>query len=113
MQRRAFPLIVSLGVVLAFFSSTALAQYKLTNLDSNQFGNAQADDPLIVNAWGMARSATSPWWLSDQGSGWSTLYNGAGVKQGLVVSVPAAAGTPVGQPTGIVVNPSTSGEFAV
>ena len=113
MQRRAFPLIVSLGVVLAFFSSTALAQYKLTNLDSNQFGNAQADDPLIVNAWGIARSATGPWWLSDQGSGWSTLYNGAGVKQGLVVSVPAAAGMPVGQPTGIVVNPSTSGEFAV
>jgi hypothetical protein len=51
--------------------------------------------------------------VSDQGSGWSTLYNGAGVKQSLVVSVPAAAGMPVGQPTEIVVNPSTSGEFAV
>jgi uncharacterized protein (TIGR03118 family) len=113
MQRRAFPLIFSLGLVLAFFSSTAWAQYHLTNLDSNQFGHAQADDPLIVNAWGLARSGTSPWWLSDQGSGWSTLYNGAGVKQARVVSVPAAAGMPVGQPTGIVFNPSTSGEFAV
>jgi len=113
MQRRAFPLIFSLGLVLAFFSSTAWAQYHLTNLDSNQFGHAQADDPLIVNAWGLARGETSFWWLSDQGSGWSTLYNGAGVKQGLVVSVPAASGLPVGQPTGIVVNPSTSGEFAI
>ena len=111
MQRRAFPLIFSLGLVLAFFSSTAWAQYHLTNLDSNQFGHAQADDPLIVNAWGLARGETSFWWLSDQGSGWSTLYNGAGVKQGLVVSVPAAANIPVGSPTGMIFNPSTTGEF--
>ena len=113
MQRRAFALIFSLGSVLAFFSSTALAQYRLTNLDSNQFGQAQTDDPLSVNAWGMARSATSPWWISDEGSGWSTLYNGAGVKQGLVVAIPAASGVPVGSPTGMVFNPSQTGEFAV
>ena len=112
-MRRAFALTFSLGLALAFFSSTALAQYQLTNLDSNQFGQAKADDPLGVNDWGMARSAGSPWWISDQGSGWSTLYNGAGTKQGLVVSVPAAPGLPVGQPTGIVFNPSKSGEFAV
>jgi uncharacterized protein (TIGR03118 family) len=99
--------------MLAFFSSTALAQYQLTNLVSNQFGQATNDDPLIVNAWGLARRATGPWWLSDNISGWSTLYNGQGVKQGLVVSVPAAAGISVGTPTGIVLNPSTSGEFAV
>jgi uncharacterized protein (TIGR03118 family) len=113
MQRRAFSLIFGFGSMLAFLPNTALAQYQLTNLDSNQFNNAKSDDPLIVNAWGLARSATSPWWLSNQGSGWSTLYDGNGVKQSLVVSVPAAAGMPVGQPTGIVVNPSTSGEFAI
>lgn len=113
MQRRVFDLIFGLALVLEFSSGTALAQYQLTNLDSNQFHHAQADDPLIVNAWGMARSATSPWWLSDQGSGWSTLYNATRVKQGLVVSIPAAAGLPVGQPTGVVFNPSTSGEFPV
>jgi hypothetical protein len=72
----------------ACFSNTASAQYQLTRLDSNQFNNAQGDDPLIVNAWGLARGAIGPWWLSDQGSGWATIYNGAGVKQGLVVSVP-------------------------
>ena len=113
MQRCQFALIFSLGVMLAFFSSTALAQYRLTNLVSNQFGQAANDDPLMVNAWGMARSATGPWWLSDNLSGWSTLYNAQGVKQGLVVSVPAAPGIAVGTPTGIVLNPSTSGEFAV
>lgn len=113
MQRCKFALIFSLGLVLTFFSSTAMAQYQLTNLDSNQFGRAQMDDPLIVNAWGMARSAGSPWWISDQASGWSTLYDGSGTKQSLVVSIPAAAGLPVGSPTGIVFNPSKSGEFAV
>lgn len=113
MQRRAFAVIFSFGLLVTYFPSTALAQYQLTNLDSNQFHHAQADDPLIVNAWGMARSAGSPWWISDEGSGWSTLYNAQGVKQGLVVSVPAAAQIPVGSPTGIVFNPSTTGEFAV
>jgi len=67
---------LSLGLVLAFSSNTAFAQYKLTNLVSNQVGHATNDDPLIVNAWGMARSAGSPWWISDENSGWSTLYNG-------------------------------------
>jgi uncharacterized protein (TIGR03118 family) len=113
MHLRAFSLVFSLGLMLTFFSNTALAQYQVTNLDSNQFNRAKTDDPLIVNAWGLARSATSPWWVSDQGSGWSTLYDGTGAKQSLVVSVPAATGSPVGQPTGIIFNPSTTGEFAV
>ena len=65
MQRCAFALIFSLGLMLTFFSSTARAQYQLTNLVSNQFNQAAKDDPLIVNAWGMARSATGPWWISD------------------------------------------------
>ncbi|MBO0910677.1 MAG: TIGR03118 family protein [Acidobacteria bacterium] len=112
MQRLRFALIFSLGLVLTSFSGTASAQYKLTNLDSNQFRHAQMDDPLIVNAWGMARSPTSPWWISDTGSGWSTIYDGAGVKNtGLVVAIPAAAGVPVGSPTGMVWNPSATGEF--
>jgi len=111
MHGRAFAVIFSLA--LAFFSNAASAQYQRTNLDSNQFNRAKTDDPLIVNAWGLARSATSPWWVSDQGSGWSTLYDGTGVKQSLVVAVPAIAANPVGQPTGIVFNPSTTGEFAV
>lgn len=108
---RAFSIIFSLA--LAFFSNIASAQYQLTNLDSNQVDKAQFDDPLAVNGWGLARTATSPWWVSDQGSGWSTLYDGTGAKQALVVAVPAATGSAVGQPTGIVVNASTTGEFAV
>jgi uncharacterized protein (TIGR03118 family) len=56
-------------------------------------------DPDLQNAWGLTSSATSPWWVSDNGTDKSTLYNGSGTKQGLVVSVP-------GGPTGTVFNPT-------
>jgi len=106
MQRRTIVLMSSLGLVLLFVSSTALAQYQLTNLVSNQVGVAPHTDPLIVNAWGMVHAPGSPWWISDNNSGWSTLYNVTGVKQGLVVEIPTASGGGVGSPTGDVFNGS-------
>jgi hypothetical protein len=83
MQPRSIAL-TSFGVALLFIGSTALAQYQLTNLVSNQVGVARHDDPLLVNAWGMVHAPGSPWWISDNNSGWSTLYNASGIKQGLV-----------------------------
>jgi uncharacterized protein (TIGR03118 family) len=57
----------------------------------------------------MARSATSPWWVSDNGTGLSTLYNGAGAIQPLVVTVPNTPGaTAPSAPTGIVFNGSST-----
>jgi uncharacterized protein (TIGR03118 family) len=110
MQRRMYALLSTLGLILVFASS-ARAQYKVTNLTSNQVKAARNDDPLAVNAWGLARGATSPWWISQQGSGWSTIYDKNGVRQSLVVSIPPAAKGFVGQPTGIVINGSS--EFKV
>ena len=52
-----------------------------------------------MNPWGIAFSPTSPIWISDNGTGLATIYNGAGVKQGLVVSIPALGGGQ-GAPTG-------------
>jgi uncharacterized protein (TIGR03118 family) len=97
-----------LGLVLAVVCGTAQAQYQLISLDSNQVGKAtQPADPQSVNAWGLARGAGTPWWVNDNGSGWATLYNGAGVKQGLEVEIPPAPSAgPVGTPTGMVFNPS-------
>ena len=102
---------LSLGLVLAFLSTTALAQFKRTNLVSNQVGHATNDDPLIVNAWGMARSPGSPWWISDNNSGWSTLYDGNGAKVPLNVSILPAMPGAIGTPTGVVWNTSKAGEF--
>jgi uncharacterized protein (TIGR03118 family) len=107
MQRRMITLTLAIGVALMFVSSGAVAQYQLRNLVSNQVKQAVHVDPLLVNAWGLARSAGSPFWISDEGSGWSTLYNGAGVKQGLEVVIPSADGKGPGSPTGIVFNGST------
>ena len=63
-------------------------------------GVAAATDPNLVNPWGMSRSSGSPWWISDNGPGLSTLYSGAGAIESLVVTIPGGdggAGTPSGQ----------------
>lgn len=106
MQRCRTALALALGFALVFISSAAVAQYKLTNLVSNQAGKAKQKDPLLVNAWGLTYGPGGPFWVSDEGTGWSTLYNDAGVNQGLEVVVPAASGSAPGSPTGIVYNGS-------
>jgi uncharacterized protein (TIGR03118 family) len=87
-----------------------------TNLVSDLPGVAQFQDPHLVNPWGISESATSPFWVSDNGAGVSTLYNTAGSPQALVVSIPAP-GDPLGSggtPTGTVFNIALgSGAFKV
>ncbi len=106
MQRTTLTLTVCLGIALVLSSVPALAQYQLTNLVSNQVGAAKHTDPLLVNGWGLAYGPGSPFWVSDQGSGWSTLYDGAGKAKSLRVVVPAVGNGP-GSPTGIVFNGSS------
>jgi uncharacterized protein (TIGR03118 family) len=63
-------------------------------------------DPNLVNPWGVGESATSPFWVSDNNNGTSSLYNTAGTPQSLVVAIPAP-GDPLGTggtPTGLVFN---------
>ena len=106
-----------LGLVLLMVPALAQAQYQLTNLVSNQVdSHAPTIDPLLANPWGLARSAGSPWWISDNDTGWSTLYNAAGTQVALRVAIPTAGNGPVeatgtngpGTPTGIVANASKS-----
>src|SRR2546422_7108615 len=79
--------------------------YEQHNLVSDGAVPADLVDPALVNAWGLVASATSPWWIADNGTDRSTLYNGnTGAKLGLTVSVPGA-------PTGVVFNGGTG--FAV
>src|SRR5216110_886918 len=52
-------------------------------------------DPNLVNPWGISESATSPFWVSDNGSGKATLYNSLGTPQSRVVSIPTP-GNPLG-----------------
>ena len=77
--------------------------YVQRNLVSDGAVPAELIDPDLVNAWGLAASATSPWWVSDNGTSLSTLYNGnTGAKVALVVNIPAS-------PTGVVFNTAGAG----
>jgi uncharacterized protein (TIGR03118 family) len=82
-----------------------------TNLVSDIPGLAVTTDPNLVNPWGIANSATSPYWISDQGTDRSTLYNGFGAITNLVVEVPPV-GNPSG-PTGIIAVPAGTTGFVV
>jgi uncharacterized protein (TIGR03118 family) len=106
MQHRKIAFTVCFGLAVMLGSSGARAQYQLTNLDSNQAQTAKFMDPLQVNGWGLAYGPGGPFWVSDQGSGWSTLYDSKGVKKSLEVLIPSASGAGPGQPTGIVFNGS-------
>jgi uncharacterized protein (TIGR03118 family) len=97
-----------LVLALSFVSSTAMAvcglQYSITPLVKN---TGKKGDKQLINPWGIADGPSAPFWLSDEGSGLSTLYDGTGAKQGLVVTIPTASGTGTGTPTGIVYNASS------
>ena len=112
MQPRAIALAAFLGLVMLFGSTVAHAQYEVTNLVSNQAKTARTTDPLIVNAWGLTYAPGGPFWISDNGSGWSTLYSGSGAKAPLNVLIPSAGDGP-GSPTGIAFNNPADREFQV
>lgn len=101
--------------------------YTVTPLVSNLTGHAAMQDPVLQNAWGIAFTAAgSPFWVNDNATGCSTLYDGTGVKiTTLQVSIPLPGNfvpvtschpndannpsnpTPAA-PTGIVWNPSSA-----
>src|ERR1041385_8479558 len=69
-----------LAILLVASINASAQTYVQTNLVSDIPGQAQVTtDHLLVNPWGIARSATSPWWVADNETGVSTIYNGAGI----------------------------------
>ena len=116
---------LSLASVAVFSLTSVLTaqptqHYKQTNLVSDMPGVAATTDPNLVNAWGMSRSSGSPWWISDNGPGLTTLYTGTGAAVPLGEPCPAGTNTncviipsgdtsisPTGVPTGQVFNGTT------
>src|ERR1700679_440467 len=101
--RRCIAMLIGVVVLLAI---SATAQYSQTNLTSNIPGEGNFTDPHLVNAWGIAALPGGPFWVSDNGTGLSTIYNLQGEPQQLVVTIPTASGSGIGTPTGIVANTS-------
>jgi uncharacterized protein (TIGR03118 family) len=110
-----------LAFAILFVASSVtpvFAQYKRTDLASNQPGAAPSTDQQhLINSWGLTALPMSPFWLSDNGSGFSTLYTGSGQQIPLFVTIPASASSPAGTkgtPTGTVGNISpTATDFTV
>jgi len=99
------------AAILAWLLPTVTqAQYTRMDLTSNQSGGAPNVNPELVNAWGLVQLRTSPIWLSDNGTGFSTLYRGSGLQLGLIVLVPGLGGAQ-GTPTGIVGNTGAGTDF--
>jgi uncharacterized protein (TIGR03118 family) len=99
-------------MALSFGAVSFGQHYTQTNLQANTSGAAEATDPQLVNSWGLTRTSGSTWWVADNATGVATLYNGPGTKQSLVVTIPPAdptnKKTPIGSPTGIISNGSTT-----
>jgi uncharacterized protein (TIGR03118 family) len=100
---------------------TEAQHYTQTNLVSNVAGQAPLEDPNLQNPWGLVASpGGSPWWVSNNADGTSTLYTITATSTGFAatldainpapnefVKIPnAPSQTPPGSPTGIMVNGS-------
>jgi uncharacterized protein (TIGR03118 family) len=109
MRAIRFCFFLAVAFIVGSEPHSASAQFTQTNLTSDIPGQANNTDPNLVNPWGMSFSATSPTWISDERAGKATLYNGAGVPQALVVTIPGVGGN-AGTPTGTVFN-SAAGAF--
>ena len=102
--------LLTMALALSLASSASAKKkkksfYQQTNLVSDIPGLAAQTDPHLVNPWGMALSDTSPFWVSDNGTGVATLYNGTG--QPFPVGSPLVVTIPGSTPTGQVFNPQT------
>ena len=89
------------GVALSAAAVADPGNYVVHNLVSNQAGVADHQDPNLRNAWGIVFGPTNPVWVSDNFTGVSTVYDGAGNLL-LTVTIPGGANT------GITFNPSTT-----
>ena len=93
--------------LLALLSATvplrAQMDYRQQNLVSDVPGWAAHTDPNLVNAWGISEGPTSPFWVSDNGTGKTTLYDTKGHPLPLVVTIPNPGGG-ASAPTGQVFN---------
>ena len=96
--------LLSIALILSGVRPASAQFYTQDNLVSDGTVPAAHLDPNMVNAWGLASSPTSPWWISNNGTGTTTLYR---VNTGVTsfFTVPGATGPSA--PTGMVRNPGT------
>ncbi len=104
---------VTVTITDAGGSTVTASATNQTNLVSDGFTSAAHKDPNLLNPWGIAFMPGGPFWVADNNQGVLTVYDGSGVNQGLVVTVPVPPGSSAAQssPTGLVFNGTT--DFAI
>jgi len=110
MHSRYVCIVIASGLAFSSveISAATIDSFSQTNLTSDLSGVANNTDTLLVNPWGIVAGPTTPFWISDNGSGMSTVYNGAGQPfpsgTPIQVSIPGPGGMGSGAPDGIVFN---------
>ncbi|HUN89640.1 MAG TPA: TIGR03118 family protein [Terriglobales bacterium] len=106
MLTASFPRVFAVYLLCCVCTFSAFAQhFTRTDLTADVASTSPAApnlDPNLVNPWGMSRSSTSPWWISDNGTGLTSLYDGTGAPLGSFI-VPGLNGA-ASSPTGTVYN---------
>jgi len=110
-MKKFWTFVLGLACVSALALPSAHAQtnsYKQTNLVSDTAGAANMDAKL-VNPWGIAFVPGNPFWVSDNNSGFTTLYDQNGALNGYFTVAPPTGSSNPATPTGIVAPPSGAG----
>jgi uncharacterized protein (TIGR03118 family) len=94
--------LAAIAVTAALASPALAGSYHVRKLVSDVPGQAEQTDSHLVNGWGIAFNPFGFVWVADNGTGVSTLYDGNGIPQSLVVTIPG------GKPTGIVYSGSNT-----
>ena len=97
---------LSLSLLLATAPAAAATLFQRHNLVSDGTIAAAHTDPHLVNGWGVAFNPFGFAWVAAADGMVSTLYDGSGNVQSLVVQIPSPTASTGGHPTGIVFNGS-------
>ena len=95
---------LSVALLLGGAGPAAAQFYTQHNLVSDIPGLADLTDSSLVNAWGLVSSTRSPWWVSNNGTATSTLYNGNNGAKVALTNLPCQCVIVPGAPTGVVFN---------
>jgi uncharacterized protein (TIGR03118 family) len=87
--------------------------YTQANLVSDGSVPAATISSNLINPWGISHSPTGPFWVSDNGTGLTTIHDGSGnivpVAGHDAITIAAPAGVDTATPTGQVFNIAGSG----
>jgi uncharacterized protein (TIGR03118 family) len=102
--RTAMLSMIAMIALIAFSLPASAQNVNVAYLTSDITAVASYNDTNLVNPWGMSISPSGPWYVSDEGTGLSTVYVSSGQPQSIVITIPSASGSGQGTPTGTVYN---------